>query len=940
MIFRPSDDVLDQNGQVIPQSNEFSNQNVSTKEEHQIFHTEENNEWGWTAPNMNPDNIIIPDVEMEEVKAPDLTDFLKEGDEGTVNETNTVQEEKTEMNEEVVENQQENQQENKELEIEASTQNPTVENVWQQQTESAESPVEAPTEAPQQTSTETPVQTPVQTNESISNNPQANNWTWNIEAEEAIPWKMSDEERIKLVSNIEWSVHSNLDLLVNEQWYKAVMKYRKIHRIVFRRGFFILSALVWTLIWTLFQVSAWQSKNYQMIKDESIEDISSWRDSDMPNVVLQSLKEKWVDVIIPYGSAKLDGKSFQTKGNLISYNWIILPQAASINYEKDKFSIEDFEQKKMTRSDLEDLLDLLVNDSVVRKTKDLKNPLETKRKWQEFEWELESFFNLKCLDAKKLSDFVCNDFLKIFNKYGKYYDLSSHTWELKRYVDELKEQKKDIKPVCETIKEYDIRAWLTYSPEFDYIMSKCGEEERAYYKKMVNFIEVENSMSQPELSEKIYDDPDINAYKLLSARQNVYKFLNGTINKNYIESYLKFAQNLINKDKGTNKYIAPIYKDLLYIFNMDEVYTKLLNKWDLSSNIKNQIDKINNWNGLDGYPLVNLVTIQDIINTERESDDTELRELTIEEMFSQYYYMTDKLKIRKVDIISDEEVRVQSEITSATVKSKVWENQWGSIKATISLKRKDNILYVNNIKIANQQKLTDILNIHAKEWDVTLNAMLVYIDEQIWFWYDDKPQQEENKATFCDALSGNTEIELNSCDDSSIILNKWDVKYEFTIINWILDSFEISDEELNSMIKNNLSGVMIMKDNTTTIIESIIKFNKDEPEETDIDQKMQVIDQFRLYFKLIPEVESVKWNLFLVRFTLWEFDLQAYYDINTKLLTRISYVACNKTLEIKDLTIEVSSNNTSQLTEILNNPRIFFTKANQSAYKKYQKMCE
>jgi hypothetical protein len=57
-----------------------------------------------------------------------------------------------------------------------------------------------------------------------------------------------------------------------------------------------------------------------------------------------------------------------------------------------------------------------------------------------------------------LSDFVCNDFLKIFNKYGKYYDLSTHSSELVEYVENLKTYEKDIKPVCETIKEYNIRA--------------------------------------------------------------------------------------------------------------------------------------------------------------------------------------------------------------------------------------------------------------------------------------------------------------------------------------------------------------------------------------------------------------------------------------------------------------------------------------------------
>ena len=48
-----------------------------------------------------------------------------------------------------------------------------------------------------------------------------------------------------------------------------------------------------------------------------------------------------------------------------------------------------------------------------------------------------------------------------------------------------------------------------------------------------------------------------------------------------------------------------------------------------------------------------------------------------------------------------------------------------------------------------------------------------------------------------------------------------------------------------------------MKDNTPAIIESIIEFNKDAPEDSDIDRKMQVIDQFRLYFKIIPEIKSI-----------------------------------------------------------------------------------
>jgi hypothetical protein len=77
----------------------------------------------------------------------------------------------------------------------------------------------------------------------------------------------------------------------------------------------------------------------------------------------------------------------------------------------------------------------------------------------------------------------------------------------------------------------------------------------------------------------VFDDPDLNAYKLLSAQQSVYKILDGTsLNENYIKSYLKFVQSLIDKDRGSNRYLHPIYKDLLYVFNMDELTQKLMQK--------------------------------------------------------------------------------------------------------------------------------------------------------------------------------------------------------------------------------------------------------------------------------------------------------------------------------------------------------------------------
>ena len=57
-------------------------------------------------------------------------------------------------------------------------------------------------------------------------------------------------------------------------------------------------------------------------------------------------------------------------------------------------------------------------------------------------------------------------------------------------------------------------------------------------------------------------------------------------------------------------------------------------------------------------------------------------------------------------------------------------------------------------------------------------------------------------------------------------------------------------------------------------------------------------------------------------------------------LTKIYYTSCEKKLEVRQLTIEISAENEPQLIEILNNPKVFFARVNPAAYKKYQKTCQ
>ena len=85
---------------------------------------------------------------------------------------------------------------------------------------------------------------------------------------------------------------------------------------------------------------------------------------------------------------------------------------------------------------------------------------------------------------------------------------------------------------------------------------------------------------------------------------------------------------------------------------------------------------------------------------------------SIEDLFSQYYVMNDRLRIRKAEVISDDSMKVQTELFTDSIMNAT---NGETLKVVVMLRRQDNILYVDNIKIANQAKFTGILNIYLSE---------------------------------------------------------------------------------------------------------------------------------------------------------------------------------------------------------------------------------
>ena len=74
---------------------------------------------------------------------------------------------------------------------------------------------------------------------------------------------ITDKDRYDIVSKIMWSIHSKLDLLVDNEWYFFVDKYKKIHRIIFRWWIFIITLILWWTLWVIAQVYGNQPLYYK-----------------------------------------------------------------------------------------------------------------------------------------------------------------------------------------------------------------------------------------------------------------------------------------------------------------------------------------------------------------------------------------------------------------------------------------------------------------------------------------------------------------------------------------------------------------------------------------------------------------------------------------------------------------------------------------------------
>ncbi|MBU0626464.1 hypothetical protein KKG31_04000 [Patescibacteria group bacterium] len=134
------------------------------------------------------------------------------------------------------------------------------------------------------------------------------------------------------------------------------------------------------------------------------------------------------------------------------------------------------------------------------------------------------------------------------------------------------------------------------------LFSKCDSQSFENFKKLSAFLEIQNQLDSKQITKTAYSNNDINAYKILSVQQMIYRdMINNRSNLNNILEYLEFVQELLKSDR-----IDDFYKDLTYRFNnkyivpwVDNQNNPIIkNKKPEVDNIKKQITIIDNGDDL------------------------------------------------------------------------------------------------------------------------------------------------------------------------------------------------------------------------------------------------------------------------------------------------------------------------------------------------------
>ena len=656
----------------------------------------------------------------------------------------------------------------------------------------------------------------------------------------------------------------------------------------------------------------------------------------------QNIENEGVQVEIIEWYVSNTGGYIESSNNLARYKWYILPRFFYIQktvplQDIAYFSKSDYETRE---------LDYFIQNVLLAKVE--TNQRQEANTQLPIKGTIIETFDLGCMFKNKFFQAICNqhieEFLDSFFVYGINRD---YEW-LKTVFDIIiDDEYKTL--LCENMDKYIIYSNDT-NAKIEELVARCSTQSVTKFKKLASFIEVQKELDSKQISKSIYNDSEINAYKLLSVQQSIYKdIINNRINTTNILQYLDFLKELLAADK-----IDAFYKDLSYRFDNKYILPRIENpdnpiaknrKSDADEIIK-QITIVNNGSELLGfkwlaYQIKNHgllpVQVQNQAQTTSSKDEITL-------LLNHFSYLKVKETIFSGEDHGPVDILVNGDLIIDDTK------EYGKqlkLNTALLLRYQQNGFVVKKIKIENQNTLNAVMKEVLSKAEYSLGEMYEYVAQNLAFY--DKASQTDTTDLFCNQIKNkvmaNPNIQVNTCTTSNLSVTKSDedttIKYVIEFANYAITSISISDQEIQTAINEKLKNISTNEVNFTDIIGDIICYKKPQVSTTEwTDNAIIITEKIKNYLGITIDDIAEKSGRILIAFSVWRIKFIGNYNMTKNIIYPIYFkdvLLNNVPAKIMNFSLSLDDASKTDIYKFISSPSDYIKTISPESYLLYDK---
>ena len=656
----------------------------------------------------------------------------------------------------------------------------------------------------------------------------------------------------------------------------------------------------------------------------------------------QNIENEGVQVEIIEWYVSNTGGYIESSNNLARYKWYILPRFFYIQktvplQDIAYFSKSDYETRE---------LDYFIQNVLLAKVE--TNQRQEANTQLPIKGTIIETFDLGCMFKNKFFQAICNqhieEFLDSFFVYGINRD---YEW-LKTVFDIIiDDEYKTL--LCENMDKYIIYSNDT-NAKIEELVARCSTQSVTKFKKLASFIEVQKELDSKQISKSIYNDSEINAYKLLSVQQSIYKdIINNRINTTNILQYLDFLKELLAADK-----IDAFYKDLSYRFDNKYILPRIENpdnpiaknrKSDADEIIK-QITIVNNGSELLGfkwlaYQIKNHgllpVQVQNQAQTTSSKDEITL-------LLNHFSYLKVKETIFSGEDHGPVDILVNGDLIIDDTK------EYGKqlkLNTALLLRYQQNGFVVKKIKIENQNTLNAVMKEVLSKAEYSLGEMYEYVAQNLAFY--DKASQTDTTDLFCNQIKNKVmadpNIQVNTCTTSNLSVTKSDedttIKYVIEFANYAITSISISDQEIQTAINEKLKNISTNEVNFTDIIGDIICYKKPQISTTEwTDNAIIITEKIKNYLGITIDDIAEKSGRILIAFSVWRIKFIGNYNMTKNIIYPIYFkdvLLNNVPAKIMNFSLSLDDASKTDIYKFISSPSDYIKTISPESYLLYDK---